>query len=97
VKNPNKHTDYPIVFNGADIKVDFNFYGGFNPTRHHPGDDDEIELLSIRNDRGESLPVPATQDDGGNGDAEKLHSILLDSLIEETEIAMSTIAIEPWD
>ena len=91
------HKNWEIEFRGETIKVDFVYYGPTYASRHDPGDSAEIELLSIRNNRGEQVPVPDIIDDGGNGDAEAICRLLFDSMIKETEAAMATIAIEPWD
>jgi hypothetical protein len=67
------------------------------PTREYPGDPDEINILAIKNRNGSPVPVPECEDDGGNGDYEKLCDELIKNLYEEEAKAMETIAIEPWD
>ena len=84
-----------IKFWDKTITVDFQYWPATHDTRHQPGDPAEINILSIKDKDDNSILVPSIEDDGGNGDAEKISAILLDEM--DTEEAMSTIAIEPWD
>jgi len=91
------YKNWKIEFRGEPIEVDFVYYGPTYASRHEPGESAEIELLSIRKNNGERMPVPHIIDDGGDGDAEAICRLLFDAMIKETEEAMATISIEPWD
>lgn len=85
-----------IEFEGKNLSINFEYWPATWDTRLQPGDPAEINLLTITDADGKNVPVPEIKDDGGNGDAEKLHELLLNAITEE-EVAMETVAVEPWD
>lgn len=85
-----------IEFEGKNLSINFEYWPATWDTRTQPGDSAEINLLTITDADGKNVPVPEIEDDGGNGDAEKIHALLFQTLAEENA-AMETVAVEPWD
>lgn len=92
-----KHTlTRKVKVDNTELVIEFQHWPATYDTRTQPGDSAEVNVLTIKDIAGNPLTVPDYEDDGGNGEYEKICKILLDELADE-EDAMSTIAIEPWD
>ena len=66
---------YPLI-------VHFEYWPAYPATQTQPEEKEEINILNMWDNTG-SVIVPLTEDDGGNGDYEKITNILLDLIAEE--------------
>lgn len=47
-----------VIVDGQPLTFDFVYYPGYQGDRINPPDDAEIELLSITDEKGNSIPIP---------------------------------------
>ena len=71
-----------IEFNGQFSIVYFEYWPAYPATQTQPEEKEEINIVSIWS-RATFIDVPLTEDDGGNGDYEKITNILLGLIAEE--------------
>ena len=71
-----------IVFKDQPVVVRFDYYPGTVDTLTQPGDSAEVDIKGILSLSGDRLPVPVSESNGGNGDAEEIWNIVLDVMSE---------------
>ncbi len=57
---------------GELVEISFEHWPATPDTRLQPGDAAEINILSIKDSSGNLLSIPTIEDDGGNGEYERI-------------------------
>ena len=72
------------TLNNTNITITFEYWPAIPANRVHPGYEAEINIVKIiETTTNKELPIPTIEDDGGNGEYEKLVESLFNLLEAE--------------